>query len=221
MTTPCLSIDEIARLADADADAGDPGRRHIDTCARCAALAVEYTEFLRARPGMGADVGDARRRLQAFITERIERDPVAAATRRPPRRWFELSPRRSLLLAASVAAAVLVFAVARWQPAPDAVHLRGATDESLMLGAHTVAANKSVVLSWEAVAGADGYRLTILGPDLSERVVAPVTATSLEFVPARFALEPGAYYWEITALAQGDAIASSTPVPLHVVGPIE
>ena len=215
MTTRCLSVEEIARLG--TADARDPQRRHVDSCARCAALAVEYAEFVRAQPGEGADVGDAARHLSAFVAERIVREPASAATQRPPRRRFDLSYRRLLLMAASAAAAVvLVVVVARWQSTPDEVRLRG-EGVALQLEPYTVAVDGTVVLSWSAVPGADGYRVQILGADLSERaVLAPAVGTTAVLSPAILALERGTYYWEVTALAAGDAIVSSAPAPLRV-----
>ncbi len=216
MTTTCLSIEEIAGLE--TADAGDPGRAHVERCARCAALALEYAEFVRGRPDAGSDVGDAGQRLAAFIAERIERDPIeTSGTRRLPRRWFELSPRRGLAYAAA-AALVLIAAVTviRTQLAPEQMVLRGAGDGD-QLATYTVAADGSIPLIWAPVDGADAYRITILGEDLVElTAIGPVGENTFVFAPAEHALPAGRYFWEITALVGGDPVATVGPAPLFV-----
>lgn len=217
MTTQCLTIEEIARLATADAN--DPGRRHLDSCARCAALEVQYAEFLRAEPAAGADVRDAGLRLSAFIDERIERGPVvAAATRRPPRRWFDFSsPRSTLVLAASAAVVVvLALTVARRDLAPDDMILRGSAQEN-QLPAYTVAERGSIPLIWAPIDGADSYRIAILGEDLVEVMrIGPVGENSFVFAPAEHSLPAGRYFWEIVALGDGDELATAGPAPLIV-----
>ncbi|HEU4365603.1 MAG TPA: hypothetical protein VFT13_09090 [Candidatus Krumholzibacteria bacterium] len=217
MTTRCLTIEEIARLRTAGAT--DPGRRHVDACARCSALALAYAEFVGAEPAEGADVGDAGRRLSAFIAEHIERGPIAAAaSRRPPRRWFEFtSPGRMWTLVASAAVvAVLAVSVARREVAPDEMLLRGTADGA-QLAAYTVAANGSIPLIWAPIDGADSYRITILREDLSELArIGPVGENSLAFAPAAHSLAVGRYFWEVTALAGGDPVAWAGPAPLIV-----
>lgn len=213
MTTQCLSIEEIARLE--TADAADPARRHLDACARCAALATAYAEFVRAAPGGDADLDDARRRLDAFIAERIERIPASAPA---TRRWFEVAaPRRMLMFAASAAVvAVLAVSLARRQSGPEEMVLRGSDVES-QLATYTVAVNGSAPLIWAPVDGADSYRITILREDLTELTrIGPLAENMLDFAPADHDLAAGRYFWEVTALAGGDPVASAGPAPLFV-----
>jgi hypothetical protein len=216
MTKNCLSVQEIARLATADAT--DPGRRHMDACARCSALAMAYDEFMRATPADGANVDDANRRLAAFIAARIENHPVTAAgTRRVPRRRFEFSSRRNLAFAA--AAAVLVIAavtVMRGQFAPEPMVLRGPADGN-QLATYTVTVGGSIPLIWAPVEGADAYRITILSEELTEvLVIGPIEGNTFVFEPAAHSLKSGRYFWEVTALAHGDSVGAVGPAPLFV-----
>jgi hypothetical protein len=216
MNTRCPDIEEIARLL--LGAAGDDTRRHVDACARCSALALQYAAFLRAAPAEGADVADAEQRLAAFIADRIEAAPSSAREKRPvPRRWFDLAPRRGFMLAAAaVAVVVTALVVMRGAFAPDDMILRGSA-VGTQLPTYTVAANGSIPLVWEPVVGADSYRITILGENLDELTeIGPITGNVYEFKPAEHAIGVGRYFWEVTALASGDSVGSAGPAPLFV-----
>lgn len=218
MITRCLSIEEIVALD--GAGTRDPARAHVVACARCAAIAAEYAAFTRAQPVGGADVADADRRLAAFIAEQVERTPAgtgAGAARPERRRWFDLAPRRALMMSAAAAAVVLVgVTVMRNVLAPETMILRG-TDAAAQLATYSVAGDASIPLLWAPVDGADAYRITILREDLTElRQIGPVAENSYVFAPAAHELTPGRYFWEVTALADGDSIGSLGPAPLFV-----
>jgi len=216
MSTRCLSMEQIAALRSVGDD--HAAWEHLTTCARCAALALEYEAFLRAAPGDGADVAAANRRLAEFIAERIERQPVGGGSAgRGARRGFFFERRRMLVFgAAAVALTVVAFGVMRGPSGPETTILRGAAD-SAGLATYSVRAGGSVPLMWAPVEGADAYRITILAENLDEMLeIGPLPENTFVFVPAEHALTPGRYFWEVTALAGGDALVSIGPAPLFV-----
>jgi len=217
MKSDCVSIEDLAALRHAPAD--DPRRRHVDGCARCAALQTEYAAFIGAEPADGADTASANERLAAFIAEHIERAPGRERTvhaRRPSRGWFSLSPRRSITMAAAAALLLIAVSQLRDRLTTPPMVLRGDADAN-QLATYSVAGDGSVPLVWAPVEGADAYRITILGEDLVELTrIGPVAGNTFPFRPADYDLRPGRYFWEVTALAGGDSVGSAGPAPLFV-----
>jgi hypothetical protein len=216
MNSRCLSMEQIAALRSVGDD--HAAWDHLTTCARCAALALEYEAFLRAAPGDGADVAAANRRLAEFIAERIDRQTVSGGSAgRAARRGFLFERRRILVFgAAAVAMTVAALGIMRDSSGPEPAILRGDADGS-RLATYSVRDGGSVPLMWAPVEGADAYRITILAENLDEMFeIGPFPDNTLVFVPSEHALKPGRYFWEVTALAGGDALASLGPAPLFV-----
>jgi hypothetical protein len=72
-------------------------------------------------------------------------------------------------------------------------------------------ADDSIVLSWDAVSGADSYRVVLLGEDLGEIArLEPAVELSAR-VDAVVRGEKKPYYWQVVALADGGEVLTSDP----------
>jgi hypothetical protein len=232
----CYDLDEL--LDAADAQASDPRRVHLASCARCRANLSAYRRFLDPG-GLPADAEpeDARETLFGFLDERVAAGgrPAGMPARRECRThrpWFFWP-----VLTGAGAALVAVIMIG--------ISLRGAEESGLGAGAHppsatrpssatasprtitlrdgsavtahveaqaTVPAEGGMRWTWQAVDGADGYAVLIYDDDLTviERISAD-GALQAELSAAALALLEGASLWQVLALHGGDEIARSGP----------
>ena len=220
MTNECIPVDALGTLKNLPPD--HPRRRHAESCPRCSSLAFAYSEFMRGEEVDGADTRAAETSLSRFIAARIEAAPdepapVIGAPRRGRGRWFDLSVVR--FAAAAAAIALIAVAVLRWQPwnAGEIIY-RGGTVQDIGGLRCTAAGDGIFELSWAVVPGSDSYRVTILAPDLTE--IAQLTTggeLTARLDPRTYPGhgDPSSWYWQVTALLEGDEVASSAPQPVR------
>ncbi len=200
----CIPVDQLGTLKQLNAE--DARRRHAASCPRCSSLLFAYEEFVRANERADASVPEAEMHLARFIAEQVGESPsvrVSGAPRRG-RRWFDFS----VLRISAAVAAVLLIAVIFWQPwqSQEIVYRGEASAQFTGLRA-IAAADGSVDVSWDVVKNADAYRVTILKQDLEE-------ITRLEAgnaLSVHLDSDMAAYYWQVTALADGGEILTSDP----------
>jgi hypothetical protein len=220
----CVPIEELeAVLA---RPAGDPRRRHVETCPRCRARALSLREFVTMPEDVpGALLAEADANLAAVLRRELALDPSAApasdasAVRRP--RWG--TPWRMVFAGVAFAAVALV--------SVRAIQRRMVEETPVMRGTHegTAAAPEAlravpgegqVTLTWSAAAGADDYQVTLYSADLTEIVRLPPTADTKVVVTHADLPPPAAAgtlaLWRVTARAQGDELGVSAPGTLRL-----
>jgi hypothetical protein len=201
----CIPVEQLGTLEQLRED--DPKRRHAATCPRCSSLLFAYEEFVRADTVEAADPVAAEMQLERFIADHVEAAPPqrVSGSPRPGRgRWFEFS----MLRVAAIAAAVILAGVFLWQPwETKPIVYRGEPSAQFSGLAATRAADGNIDVQWNAVKGADTYRVTILGEDLAEIMQMDPTSK----LSARFTAGTSAYYWQVTALQEGAEIFTSDP----------
>ncbi len=220
MTTPCVAIEEIADVVRLPRD--DARRGHVETCARCSALALAIEEFVHAQAVDGSNPGDANDRLAAFIATLVESNGPAPASRtisRAPRRGFGFSLMRPVWGISAALALLLVVAIVRVHPwLPNDGVVRGGSPGGVVVEAAGVAGDGTITLRWEPVAGADSYAVTVFAADMSEIASTAPTSETTVTLPSDSPLLPaprtGRVFWQVTAFASGDAVATSAPQPL-------
>ena len=205
----CIPVDQLGTMKQLDAE--DPRRRHASSCPRCSSLLFAYEEFTRAEAVEGANPVAAEMQLARFIEERVEEKPPArvSGAPRPSRgRWFDFS---GLRMAAAVAAVLLV-AVIFWQPwqSKEIVYRGEASVHFTGLRA-TAASDGSIDVYWDAVKGADSYRVTLLAQDLAEITRLDAGNALSAHLDSGTSGGPAPYYWQVTALADGAEILTSDP----------
>ncbi len=141
----------------------------------------------------------------------------AASARRPSaprsaRPWWG-----SRLVHAAAALAVVAGAFALLldgnRPAEPPRRLRGIQEpaaQTLRTLPPRLLEDGSLMLAWRTLAGADAYRVTFHGDDLAEMGVQDAGADTMLTLPAL----PGARFWRVTGMRDGDAQASSRLAPL-------
>jgi hypothetical protein len=202
----CIPVEEIGALARLPGT--DPRRRHAAACPRCSALLFAYEEFMRADEIAGADTSDADARLSEFVTERIEQAPAvrAAGSPRADRtKWFSFSLLRTAAVAAMVVVGVV--ALARWQPwTRDEIVPRGDVATEIAGMSASTMSDGTVELRWNAVSGADNYRVVLLAEDLSELKRMESTEPAV-----RVGTDVSPWYWQVVALREGGELVVSDP----------
>jgi hypothetical protein len=207
----CLEVDRIAAVLDLPPD--HPERRHAESCPRCTALVDSYRAFVEAEPVEGSGLEQTRGDLDAHIRSQAERWMPDTRVQSHSVWW------RTLLRPAPILAAGVVLVAAAWwfARAPEESVTRGdvPAEQSIVLHEAQANADGSIVLSWDAVTGADRYRVRIYGPDFHEVYQsADVTATSLtiarDALPAELP-RPADLTWEVQARFGTDVIGVSTP----------
>jgi len=232
----CFDLDEL--LDAADAQAGDPRRVHLASCARCRANLSAYRRFLDSG-GLPAEAEPeaARETLFRFLDERVAAGgrPAVLPTHRERRTH---RPRFFWPVLTGAAAALVAVVVI-------GISLRGAEDSGLGEGAHAPSATRpsgatasppaitlrdggavtahvearaivpaegGVRWTWRAVDGADEYAVLIYDDDLTviERISAD-GALQAELDATALATLEGASLWQVFALQRGDEIARSGP----------
>jgi hypothetical protein len=207
----CIPVDQLETLKALPED--DPRRRHAATCPRCSSLLFAYDEFVRADSRAGADPVAAEMSLARFIAARVESGEPgrAAGSPSPDRgRWFDL---RFLRIAATAVAVVfLAVVLVRWQPwQSKEIVYRGEASAHFAGLAAQAASDGSVEMRWNAVPGADGYRVTILTQNLEEITHFETGRALSAHLDPRTSGAPASYYWQVTALADGAEMLTSDP----------
>ncbi len=224
MTEPCLPLEELLALAESDAD--DSRRDHVRRCPRCRSQLKAYglfTSLVADDPYPGEDQAVAR--LAATLGDRIgsggasQGDPRGVQPRASSPWWAPRLLVPALGVAAMITGVVLLVRgeIPSTTGAPVVREEPAATRESTVttLPAHPLASG-SLELHWQAVAGADAYRVRILDVGLEEIARLDVGA-STSFVLTAADLQvwsTRAAYWQVQALAEGDRVADSPPEPL-------
>ncbi len=215
MTHDCVDAAHIAEIIDLPAD--DPMRRHADTCPRCRTVLASYRAFMQAEVDPDAGIDSARATLDTWIDSRpVPRGPAPESM---PARGVPFIRRflRPVPVLATVAALVLVAVFLRPSPERETSALRGVADStpsSIALQPATFRADGSIVLAWNAVAGADHYEVRIYGPDLTDVFRAGTEGTTIVVARAALPADLPAHYdltWRVVAMKNGDAIDTSAP----------
>lgn len=203
------------------AGAGDPRRRHVESCPRCLARRESLRLFRGDAPlPPGADLADAEARLGRFLGRELGAAPAPAllpARRdRPRRAWWTPRP-------AWAAAAVVVLAVGaylardRIAPEPRPVVVRGPeapAGTAPRLDPPTRQPDGGLALHWTPVTGADAYVVVLSGPggrELTRRDTGGATACALAPADLGAAAEATTLFVHVLALRGGDEIARSLP----------
>lgn len=223
----CLDEERIAAVH--EQRAGDEEAAHLRECARCRARVAGYAAFVQGAPvADGSRVEAAADAMAAALTARLDDEaatarPAASAplplppSRRPAFGWAVLAAAAALVVVAGA-----VFTLARGPVpgvGPDAVRGPSAGAAAFVLRAPQAAAGR-MRLEWEPVAGADSYELRFFGADLADLAHAgALTGTGWESgadsLPA--GLVHGAHVMaEVRAMARGERLATSEPLPVVV-----
>lgn len=220
MTDRCFEPEELGGIL--QLDAGDPRRHHIDTCPRCQSRLIVYREFLEdTSVPEGARRGEAAARLRAAFQAEVTPTLSTRRERPPTESWWARMFRPALRPAWAGVGVLAIALVAytgyrayREAAAPDL--LRGAGPRrgaGITLYPARTQADGALVLRWGAFAGADAYRVRVLGIDLADlATLGPVADTSI--VVRSDQLPKGlphgsAVGWQVDALAAGQIIATS------------
>ena len=224
---PAELLPDIALLP-LDGDAEDPQRRHLAGCPRCQARLADHRDFMAgAVPAPPREVAAAMAALDAGLRAAIagEAGPPALAERRT--RILRPAFAHPLARAAFAVAALFLLLVAldalperpqRREIRLRAAQVRPAPGRRLVLDAPRFLPDGALELAWQALPGADEYRLRLLAPDLAllaERAVG--SATHLRLAAAELAELRAAgaiLVWQVEAQADGDPLAISTPAAI-------
>jgi hypothetical protein len=234
---PVETLPEIAILP-LDGEKVDPRRRHLEHCPRCQARLADYRDFMAGgTPCPPRELHAAMAALDATLRTAGGRDAAlgaagdgaagdrAAAHRAGDPRARVLHPvfghplaRVGFALAALFLLLVALDALPE-RPRQREIRLRAGEGRpsaaALVLEAPRLLADGSLELAWQALPGADDYRLRLLRPDLSllaERPCGEATHVRLagsEFAALRTA--GGVLVWQVEAWAGGDPLAISPP----------
>jgi hypothetical protein len=219
--------DEVATAAYLDGSLGlaerDALEAHLAACDPCRGGVGILREAARAgRQEPPSEYLDLARRRTA------RGRPSAEPGRRPPAPPERVPPPAAWALGAAAASAILVAGIALWFPragAPPApggspIYRAGPDGASLALAPEpgSEVAPGELVFRWAAVAGADRYVVTLLGPgaDRMTSLEAPAPATSAAWPEDRPRPAPGAYVFKVRALSLDRAVAESPPIPFRI-----
>ncbi len=221
MSHRCQSAEALAALAGRNDD--DPARAAATACPRCSALLASVEAFLAGDPALPAAESEAADRALADFTARRLAARVPSAPRRamPRRRRWPLpaTPRaRAAAGVAVCAVAALCFLAVDEARGPGRVGARlrggGAAQRAASLPLRVEPRPEGGVrLAWDAVTGADSYRVELYDARLAElAVLGPVAACAVELGPewlddprARDGLSA-----RVVALRGGERVSAST-----------
>jgi len=222
MNNPCIPLERLASVVDAPANSAE--REHLDSCPRCQGQLIALRAFL-APPSLppNAKGEDAEIELDRFI-EQLTAKPAKATARQiisePGApwwlRWFTPGPR--LVLAAAVVAVVVVGTwLAQGPPRERALTrggLMGTSDAGGVTTTEPTRLSDGWLLEWDAVEGATGYVVLVLGSDLTERTrFDAATATHLTVVRSTLpeGVDPAeGLAWQVEARRGADIVARSS-----------
>ncbi len=209
-------------------DAEDPQRRHLDGCPRCQARLADYRDFMAAAmPVPPREVAAAMAALDAGLRSANAGEASLPAPAERRGRILHPSFAHPLARVAFALAALFLLLVALdalpERPQRREIRLRAeqvppAPGSGLVLDAPRFLPDGALELSWQALPGADEYRLRLLAVDLAllaERGVG--TATQLHLAATELAALRAAgaiLVWQVEARAGGDPLAISTPAAI-------
>jgi hypothetical protein len=228
MNHRCVEHSELAAISRLPED--DPRRREADECPRCAARLAQYVEFMDGFVPPEGDMEGADARLAEFMDDVFDRQLSGAgsAPETPERTGFFDWLGRLLLprpaLAGAAVLLVVVVAVTVWKPwSTDPPVLRndvpaGQETAAVVTLPPSTADDGSLVLSWEPLEGADGYRIRIRSQELAELAVfGPIPGTSFTLDSGLLPPDaPDTVWWEVIATSGGDEIARSNPAAVQL-----
>ena len=218
MNDRCLNDDEVLALV--RRPAGDPALAHVESCPRCRSRLRAYAAFQAAESDASpAETSAARVRLSQHIAH------LAAGPRpevRAPRSFRLVDGLRALwapsLRPVVVAATVVLVAgggmlVLRVGGERSTTMRGNANSRGLFDVAEARAVGGGIELGWDAVPGAEGYRVRLLAPDLTELKTLTGTGEPRILIPTdSLPLSPdpsGRLAFRVTALRSGAPLASS------------
>jgi CHAT domain-containing protein/tetratricopeptide (TPR) repeat protein len=197
-------LDELA-LADFVDGTADPGRRersvaHLATCGRC-------------------------RRQLASVVDLLSDPSIAVEVRQVERLRGPSAPRRKLLAGASLIAAAAAVVLLLVRPRANDQSANEHRGDTITASSAPVPVSPigdvvaATTLSWSAVPGAEGYRVTLFeaGGKLLFEAESPDTVTAL---PDSIVLVPGSLYlWKVEARTSWERWVSSELIEFRV-GPV-
>jgi len=206
----CHEIAELANLA--GLPAGDPRRRHLESCPRCRGLAAAQGLFLE--PGDTDDLEDldgAEAELARRLDQVLAAPPATAAgpvRRRGP--WYALA---AVLAVGAIGLTTGELLQMRGGSAP-AVGERLRGEEAIVLKVTVAAANVQVTWSDAPLLPDDGFFVfSLLGPGLEE--VGRRVVQQPGFAGPVAGLPPAAAFCQAFAVSSGDTVARSGIVALR------
>jgi hypothetical protein len=232
-------VDRAERLAEMlDLPAGDPRREEFERSPANRALLKSYRAFLT--PGDGPPEAD-RALAKTLLDARIDRElglgsasaepPAPVRARAPadgprPRPWWAPALRPAFAFATlAVVGAGVWFAMRPASRAPGELRGREVTGSGAPASVVTLRPSRTLPggaleLSWEPVAGAEGYEVRFFATDLSDLARIPAGAKSrLPLDPAHLpaGLHRGAIVlWQVAAQSRGAVIATSEAGTLRI-----
>ena len=215
MSPNCIDAD---RMADVEAaPEGHPLRQHVAECPRCHSLWLSYQAFMKADTSGATNIETARRELAESIRRRAGSTPAGLPVPGSPRALWPAWLRPALITA--MAAVLTLLAISVWRSdRSDEPVLRGGDDSIWVLQEPRVS-DDSVMLEWQAVAGADAYEVQFFNDELDEVYRSgPLSATSLIVERAEMpSVAPGTTLtWRVNALRSGDVTSTSPPSSVTV-----
>ncbi|MFC1572231.1 hypothetical protein ACFL6M_01405 [Candidatus Eisenbacteria bacterium] len=232
MCEGCHKLEELVAIAELASD--DPGRRHLDSCARCQARLETYLEFMRADGECRQDQIDwALDRLGEKLDGEILGTDGQGSGSEDVRKRSLFHFRSPLIRSALAVAACLLLYFAldgvwdRTTPGDNGsgdILLRS-DDSAVQTGEIALATpdyigNGGVELRWQPYPEAESYIVRILDTQLDEVARIPVGLEALlrldssrqQDLPAG----EGVYAWIVIAISRGDEIAHSKPSSFHL-----
>ncbi|MDH4036171.1 MAG: hypothetical protein OEX18_12960 [Candidatus Krumholzibacteria bacterium] len=218
MEMKCVDVEHIGNVLEYPED--HPVRRHVADCPRCRTLAENFRAFMRAETTADAGLDRARVELDGAIARLAGRAlPAASPAERGVKRmsWVRglLRPMPALAaVAVVVAVAAVVLTRDRGFETP-VLRTQDGAGTAWLLHEPALRRDGAIVLSWEAVAGADAYQVGVFGVVLeSLATLGPVLETSV--VLDRSALpadlpDNADLTWRVIALRAGAQVAVSEP----------
>ena len=214
----CIAVPEFGDLANRTAN--DPGRAHIEACARCRAAYLNYLSFMDADPG-DVPFAPARAALAAVIARESRNvtaaSPKVVAERPSLARFFRSWRFRGLVLAPAACAAILVTYVAiRTQESAKEPVLRSMSQAAaIRLEEGAIGPDGSIRLTWDPVPNATGYQVALYAGSLRPIYQSGVHAGTVLAIPAGVLtpadMKESAILWRVTAM-KGPEVVARSPV---------
>jgi hypothetical protein len=229
MSTPCIRPED---FGDIDALPVDhPIRVHLAGCARCQSRWQAYRSFLKdgeSRPRSRSEA-DADAALGAMIRTGFgpPETESESARRWIPGGWrsfFSSRPGRRLLIltpaAAALAVAIVMLATTHRAELPGPAFRGPESSAAVKIESAQTLPDGRIRLTWNAMAGADAYRVRVLDTALNpvfETTVEAETSAILHPSDLGAAARSGAgFVWRVTALREGEEIGVSGAGTLRI-----
>lgn len=218
--TPCPDDTELLELATWSAT--DPRRAHVEHCARCRALMLELETIALDDDVPTLSASEHAALSAAVIRGLDEAHPAArpSAAQESDRRPAFAMPWRLVGGLATAASVVLVSLIALQRGQTPPTLERGTTDPAVVRTESVRVEAGEARFRWDPRAGADRYRLELLGTDFSvvraETLAANESSWSLRMDDADAALRGQLLHWRVFADSAGTVVAESAPEPFEL-----